>query len=156
MKIENLIKAIEDKKVKPSQLTTHQRRLIVKYYLEEQSHISNRTIANLIGVSDTHISRMKREVLKKSAWEIEEIDVKILAVSLKKKKEEYQRLAREKGDTKLAWDIEMDYIEKMQSLGFIFEMPKKTVHQGDEFHPLRVIVTKDGGPEGADPVGPAK
>jgi hypothetical protein len=93
--------------------------------MEEVSETSNRAIALLIGVSDLHVSRLKRDLLKKASWEVEHIDVKIMATAFKKKKEELQRRAMEGQDYSLAWKIECDYIAKMQDLGFIYKEPEK-------------------------------
>ena len=120
-----LIEALQKNKFSPQDLTLHQRKKIILYFLEEQSSESNRAIGRLIGISGQAVGQQKNSLLKNSAWEIEDINVKIVAVSLKKKKEEYQRRAMKKDDIRLAWQMEIDYIEKMQSLGFIYEAPKK-------------------------------
>ena len=125
MKATDLIKALQNKRIESSQLSSHQRKVIIKFFIEEQSDFSNNQIAELIGITNVHVSRLKHQSLKKAVWEIEDIDIKILAVSLKKRKEEYQRRAVKGNDISLAWKIEMDYIEKMQSLGFVYEAPKK-------------------------------
>lgn len=119
----HLINLLKDKKISPDELTPHQRKLVVKYYSEEMSYVPNSFIAEQIGVSDVHITRLKRELLKKGIWEVVSIDVTMLAVELKKKRDELFRNAVRAGDNGTAWRIECDYIEKMQSLGFVYKAP---------------------------------
>jgi hypothetical protein len=120
-----LIKLLTDKKLAAADLQPHQRKVIVKYYMEEMSYVSNGFIGDMIGCTDVHVSRLKRNILRKSIWEIDDIDIKALALSLKKRKEEYQRAAHRAGNIGLAWAIECEFIEKMQKLGFVYEAPQK-------------------------------
>jgi len=123
-RVVELIELLQKKKVKAEDLSYRQRRRIIKYFLEEQSEVSNTQIGELIGTTGQNVGQVKKHLLKEAAWEIDELDVKSLAVSLKKKKEEYQRKAAKDHNYSLAWKIEMDYIEKMQSLGFIHKEPE--------------------------------
>jgi len=129
-----LIEALQNKKIKAEDLTSHERKKIVFYFLENQSDESNVAIGRLLGITSQAVGYLKKQLLKQSAWEIEDIDIKMLAVSLKKKKEEYQRKAVAGKDVRLAWQIEIDYIEKMQSLGFVYKAPEKI--QGNFTHTL--------------------
>lgn len=128
-----LIEALQNKKINAEDLTSRQRKKVVLYFLENQSDESNVAIGRLLGITNQAVGQIKKQLLKESAWEIEDVDIKMLAVSLKKKKEEYQRRAVGK-DVRLAWQIEMDYIEKMQSLGFVYKAPEKI--QGNFTHTL--------------------
>lgn len=121
----SLITGLSSEEIDKENLSPHQRKVIVKYYLENESQTSNVFIARLIGVSDVHVSRIKRQLLEDSAFEIERLDVVRMAVSLKKKKEEYQRKASEDGNYNLAWKIELDYIQAMQELGFVYKAPTR-------------------------------
>jgi hypothetical protein len=118
-RVVELIKLLQNKKVKPENLSYRERRQIIKYFLEEQSEVSNSQIGELIGTTGQNVGQVKKTLLKAAAWEIDELDVKALAVSLKRRKEEYQRKAAKDHNYSLAWKIEIDFIEKMQSLGFI-------------------------------------
>ncbi len=122
-RVVKLIELLQKKKVKPEALGYRERRKIIQYFLEEQSEVSNRQIAELIGTSRQNVYQVKKTLLKNAAWEITELDVITLAVSMKKRKEEYQRRSVQKKDFSLAWKAEMDFIEKMQSLGFIRKAP---------------------------------
>lgn len=138
----NLIDLLDKGKIMPESLTPHQRKVIVKYYMESMSYVPNTFIADSIGVSDVHVARLKREMLKKSVWEIETIDIKMLAAALKKKKEEYQREAAKKGEYALAWKIECEYIEKMQELGFVYKAPQKHQFIPTELEEFRERMTE--------------
>ena len=118
-RVVELIELLQKKKVNPESLSYRERRKVIKYFLEEQSEVSNTQIGELIGTTGQNVGQVKKTLLKEAAWEIDELDIKALAVSLKKRKEEYQRKAAKDQNYSLAWKIEMDFIEKMQSLGFI-------------------------------------
>ena len=122
-----ILKGLEDGLIKKEDLTSHQRKVVVKFYLEELSHTSNRAIAEKIGISDMQVGRIKKFLLRHSVWEIEDVDVKMVAVTLSKKKEEYQRKAAKDGDTALAWRIECDFVEKLAALGFIKLQPARVL-----------------------------
>lgn len=123
-----LINLLQKQTLRPDQLSSHQRKVIVKYFMEEQSNFSNVEIGELVGVTNVHVSRLKRELLRNSLWEIEALDVEMLAVSLKKKKDELQRRAMQispSPDLALVWKIENDFIEKMCEMGFIKLQPAR-------------------------------
>jgi len=124
-RVVKLIDLLQKKKVKPESLGYPERRKIIQYFLEEQSEVSNRQIAELIGTTRQAVGQMKKTLIKNAAWEIDELDLKLLASSLKVKKEEYQRKAVKKGDLTLAWKIEMEFIEKMQSFGYVHKEAEK-------------------------------
>ncbi len=123
-----LIEHIQNEKVKPENLSWRERRQIVKHFLEEQSEVSNAQIGALIGTSGQHVGRVKKSLLKEASSEIDELDIKLLATSMKKRKEEYQRKAAKREDYSLAWKIEMDFIEKMQSFGFVHKEAEAVAH----------------------------
>jgi len=128
----NIIHLLNTKQIAAAELTPHQRKVVVKYYLEEESHVSNVFIANFIGVTDVHVSRIKRQLLRNASYEIDQMDVRSMAVSLKKKKEEYQRKAATKEDFSLAWKIELDFVAAMQGLGFVYKSPDKHMLIGEQ------------------------
>lgn len=118
-----LIEALDTKVIKPENLSAHQRKVLVKYFMENQSDITNAVLGQMIGITDGQVGRLKKELIKRAVWEIEEIDIKMLAAALLKKKQEYQKKAAKAGNYSLAWQIEKDYIEKMQELGFVYKAP---------------------------------
>lgn len=118
-RVVELIELLQKKKVKPESLSFRERRKIIKYFLEEQSEISNTQIGELLAVTSQAVGQMKQTLLRNAASELDDLDVKLVAVSLKKRKEEYQRKAAKDQNYSLAWRIEIEFIEKMQSLGFI-------------------------------------
>lgn len=125
-----LVNGLTTKKILPEGLVPRQKRLIIKYFLEHKPEFNNVEIARLIGMSDMYVHNIKNRLLKQGAWEIDAIDVKILAVSLKKKKEELQRRALNTGDISMAWRIECDFIKEMQGLGFVYKAPEKLAIAG--------------------------
>ena len=120
-----VIQLLKDKRLKKDDLTPRQRKLVVKYFTEEASEFSNQNIADMIGVTDVRVGQIRQQLLKSAVWEIETIDIKMLATGLLQKKKQFQRRAVERNDFSLAWQIEKDYIEKMQSLGFVYKAPEK-------------------------------
>jgi len=124
MKIPQLVEALDKGTIRPDQLTPRLRKMIVLFFMKEQTTIPGRQVAALIGVTEGQVSRIKHRFLRDYYFELED-DVKKIALGLKWKKDELQRKAMHAADYKLVWDIEMDYIEKMQSLGFVYEAPKK-------------------------------
>lgn len=120
-----VIQLLKDKRLKKDDLTPRQRKLVVKYFTEEASEFSNQNIADMIGVTDVRVGQIRQQLLKSAVWEIETIDIKMLAAGLLQKKKQFQRRAVERNEISLAWQIEKDYIEKMQSLGFVYKAPEK-------------------------------
>lgn len=125
-----LINRLQTKTFKQEDLIPRQKRLIIKYFMEYKPEFSNVEIARLIDMSDMYVHNEKQEMLRQGASEIESIDVKIVAVSLKKRKEELQRRALTVGDIRLGWQIECDFIREMQNLGFINKAPEKIAIAG--------------------------
>jgi hypothetical protein len=120
-----IIELLQKGRITGEELSARQRRVVVKYFMEEMTDQSNTSIASLIGVTDVHVCRIKRELMKRGMWEIESVDIKMLALGLLKRKVEYQRRAAETQNWSLAWKIECDFIEKMQSLGFVYKEPER-------------------------------
>lgn len=138
-----LIKRLDSGKVKPKELTSHQRRVVVKYFLEERSDVSDLKIGELIGVTGQAVRWIKRKLIDEAFWQIEELDIKRLATSLLRKRNEFQRRAAGDKDWRLAWQIELDYIKAMTDLGFIARTP--IPFKLEEEYVIRVVyVDKDG------------
>lgn len=125
-----LINRLQTKKVNPQDLINRQRAIIVKYFMENQPEFSNIEIARLLGISDMSVHRWKKKALRQATWEIDDMDIKILAVALKKSKENLQRRAYAAQDNRLAWQIECEFISKMQDLGFVYKAPEKVAIAG--------------------------
>ena len=119
-----LINRLQTKQIKSEDLIPRQRALIIKYFQDSKPEFSNVEIGRLLGISDMSVHRWKQKALRQATWEIKSIDVNILAVSLKKCKEELQRRAFTSGGITglgLVWQIECDYIREMQGLGFVYK-----------------------------------
>lgn len=125
MRLMQLLDALATGKVDPARLTARIRKKIVQYFMEERSEATNRYVAKLIGVSDTQVCRIRRQLVRRSSWQIEDMDVKELATELKIRKTELQRRAIGSRDYGLAWKIECDFIDKMADLGFLKLPPKR-------------------------------
>lgn len=106
-------------------LNAHERKIIVKYFYEEDSSWSNTAIAKLIAVTPQQVCKIKRWLKKVGVWEVEAINIEGIAIDLLKRKMEYQRKAVDGGDYALAWRIEVEFVEKMQDLGFVYKAPEK-------------------------------
>jgi hypothetical protein len=120
-----LIGRLQRKEMTGEQLSPHQRKVIVKYFYEEDSSWSNSAIGQLIAVTPQHASHIKGMLKRIGLWEVEAINIEIIALDLYKRKMEYQRKAVDKEDFALAWRIEIEFVGKMQDLGFIYKAPQE-------------------------------
>jgi hypothetical protein len=121
----DLISRLQKNQLTGEALSPHQRKVIVKYFYEEDSSWSKGAIAQLIGVTSHQVGKIKSALKRIGMWEVESIDVMVIGVDVLRKKNECQRKAADKGDWALVWRIEMEYVEKMQGLGFIYKAPEK-------------------------------
>jgi hypothetical protein len=122
-----LIEQLDKGLVKPDTLSPRLRRKIVQFFVEEQSEATNRSVARICGVSDSHVARLKRQLIRSSSWMIDDLDVKEIATELKIRKTELQGRAIKTGDYGLAWRIECEFIDKMAELGYIAKVPDRVL-----------------------------
>lgn len=120
-----LIKLLNSKGMSASDLTAHERRKIVLYFMQEQSDFSDTDISRVIGIRSTQVAHIKKEMLKKGMWELSSLDTGTVALQFVMKKREIQRKALQKENYDLAWKIEVDFVSTLQRMGFIFEAPQK-------------------------------
>ena len=137
--------ALQEKKISKEVLTPRDRKLVIAYFLEEQSEETNTAIAELLGITPQAVGKIKDRLLSEAIWEIETIDIKKLAARLKKKANELQRKAQKAGDYGIAWRIETEFIEKLQDLGFVMKSPVPIRLDSDMT--INVVYTKDTDPE---------
>jgi hypothetical protein len=123
-----LIDALQKKLIDPSALSSRLRTKVVQYYMEEHSEVSCRRVAEIAGCSHTHVVRLRRKLAEIAALELDTIDIKRVAGQFKMRKEELQRRAMSDRDWGTAWKIECDYIEKLQSFGFIILAPHRVLN----------------------------
>jgi hypothetical protein len=123
-KLLELVKALREKRVSPETLTPRLRRKIVLMLMREDSTIPNRAISELIGVNDGQVCRIKRSCLGSTSWQVDE-EMRHLVNLIWMKSSEFQRRCIVEGDARGAWSILRETVETLQSLGYVFEAPKK-------------------------------
>lgn len=125
----DVVKGLKEKRIDPSALSPRLRRKIVAMFMEEDSTVTSRNLAELLGVSESQVRRLRRTMVEKSAYDFER-DLQSILYSMRMKRDEYQRRALLRGDVSTAWRIEVEFIEKLQDMGVVFKAPKHIIMSG--------------------------
>lgn len=120
-----IINDLRAKKITTTSLDPHERRVVVCYFMDEESGFSNVDIGKLLGITAMQVGRIKKEMLRKGLWELNDLNTPTIALAFIKRKHEFQRKALSKEDYSLAWKIEVDYTDVLIRMGFALEAPKK-------------------------------
>ncbi len=108
--------------IDPKQLTRHQRRICVRYLLNDRKH-TQQEIAAILGVAESQISRDKRRIMEQNAWMAENIDERQVAVELARAGEAATARLFRKGKEKEAFEVQAKTIDVLQSLGYLKRAP---------------------------------
>lgn len=79
---EFLLKQIQAKTLKPESLTRHQRKLCVRYFMDEHPQTTERQMGRVLELSHSTVSKMKKEILWQDGWLVEQLDYKSYASNL--------------------------------------------------------------------------
>jgi len=120
----SILKRLETGSIRPESLDYHLRKKLVLFLLREDSTITNSRISQMIGISQAHVGRIRKAVLRMTTWDVD-AEVRELVNLVWMKSNEYQRRAVRSNDAAAAWKIFRESIELLQGLGFVFEAPKK-------------------------------
>ena len=122
-----VIQQIENKEICGKDLSPNSRRQIVaildKSYTQEET-------AHILDVSDRTIQRDIKAIKSKSAKLVKDLTVDRAGGELIRKANILYKFAVKVKDYKLAWQIELDLTEMLQSLGFIHKEPEEVKHSG--------------------------
>jgi len=130
-KLLDIIESLKNKRISGADLTTRLKRKIVQFFMTEHSELTNRFVASLLACSESLVCKIKHQLVRDMSWEMDRMDIKEIATAHKIKKTELQQRAMRAGDYALAWKIEMDYLDSLRRLGFIFEAPKRLLISDD-------------------------
>ena len=151
-RITEIVKALDEGRMKPSSLTPHLRKKIVQLYAYENAGATNRQIADLIGVTEWQVTKIRKRLMQKMSWEFEDIDVREIAADCKVKAHYLQGRAIRAGHYEVAWRIQMDLIETLMRLGLVYRAPERLavasmdVSKGDVRNALKEFFREHGVP----------
>ena len=77
-----LLRQIRENKLDAKRLTTHQRRLCIRYLLEEEPGTSEYAMAELLGTSRSAVNRYKNQIVEQDGWIVDKLDVRLYATNL--------------------------------------------------------------------------
>lgn len=124
-----LIELITRKAFNPHSLTRKDRLQLVAFLRQEGK--SQYEIARFLGFCDKTIWRDCRDIKRNAAQLVDEISLRQVTGDLIKEADILINKAKKKEDYKLAWQIKVDLIDKLQSLGFVYKAPDKLEHSGE-------------------------
>lgn len=117
-----LLGLISKQKVDPTQLTTHQRRICVRYLLQDMKHTQTE-IAVILKTTCATVTRDKQQIIKQNSWYVDDIDEKKWVVDLIQTAEVASARLFRGGKPKEGFDVKVKCIEMLQSLGYITKKP---------------------------------
>ena len=117
-----ILKLISEDKLDAKQLTTHQRRICVRFMLHEGKWTQSE-IADILGVHRSQIVRDKCKIRKQDSWMLNEIDERQFATDLMRVAELASARLFRKGLEKYAWQVQRECLESLQSLGYLEKKP---------------------------------
>lgn len=122
-RVRAIIKALQEKRIDAASLPSSIKKKIVIYFMEYQPEASTAAVAEIVGWKPTTVRETRRALLRDAAWEIDNLDVQTLAVDFSRKTEIIWHHALAKGDLTTALRAAESYIDKLQSLGFVYRAP---------------------------------
>lgn len=130
-----LLKLIREKQLDAKQLTTHQRRLCLRYLLEEEPGLSEYELADLLGTSRAAINRYKHQIIEQDGWIVDRLDTRLYAANLIRRFHIWVTKLEQKGAWAKAASLQKDLTEMLLELGVL----KGTVHAMTERSPQAQI-----------------
>ena len=121
---------LKDKKIVGKDLSPDERRVVVDALRHEYSQAN---IAHMLGVGDRTIARDVKAI-KESAAKDFKIDSSVIVSELTRLAGLLKRKATDAGDFKFVWQVELDLIKTLQSLGYVATATAKVEHTGQVAH----------------------
>lgn len=117
-----LLNLISTKKIDAKELTPHQRRVCVRFLLQDMKH-TQMEIAAIMKVSNAVVTRDKQLIIKQNAWYVDDINEKKWVIDLIQSAEVSSARLYRLGKNKEAFDVKVKCLEMLQSLGYITKKP---------------------------------
>ena len=144
----HLLNLISQKKLDPSQLTPHQRRICVRFLLQEGKHAQHE-IAAILKVREQVISKDKKKIRAQNTWMLDEIDERKIAVGILRSAELFAARLSRGGKYRDAWAVQKECVEVLQNLGYLKRAPIELKGQVTLQEILKLAIS---GEDGAHPV----
>jgi len=119
-----ILELVQEKKLMPTQLTTHQRRICVQYMLHERKWTESE-IADMLQVHRVTIARDKARIRTQDTWMLDNIDAGKLVVKVIQDAEVVSARLFRSSKYKDAWTVMKEMIELLQSLGYVKSKPSE-------------------------------
>jgi len=119
-----LIKQIESKAIEPKSLTSHQRKICVRYFIDEKPEVTEHQMAEFLGTSRASISRYKKQVIRQDGWIVDKLDPRLYMVHLCRiTQTRINKISQAAVNDPKLWEkahnLEMELCEKLMDLGFL-------------------------------------
>ena len=116
------LEKIAKKEIDPKSLTTHQRRVCVRFLLMEGKH-AQYEIAAILKCDPAVITRDKRRIQHQNSWMLDELDERRIAVNLIQVAEIASARLFRQNKSHEAWKVQRELMESLQSLGYVKKKP---------------------------------
>ncbi len=118
-----LLNGIKNKTIDPKKLSIHQRKILVRYFLQEHMEMPYSQISELTGSAPNWVSRYRNRMLQEDGWVVDQLDVRAYAVHLITTTKWSVLKLRQKGKIEQAQKIEFQLVEVLMELGYLPKAP---------------------------------
>lgn len=73
----SILKKLQEKSIDPKQLTAHQRKLCIRYFMDDQPEVTIAQMAKYLGINHSTISRIKNQIIRQDGWIVDKIDQRL-------------------------------------------------------------------------------
>ena len=113
-----ILRLLSEKKLDPEKINAHQRRICVRFLLQQKKH-TQVEIATILHVHESDVSRDKRKIQNENAWMLDELDERKIAIEIIHTAELASAMLFRNGKPKDAFDVESRMIDVLQTLGYL-------------------------------------
>lgn len=117
-----LLKLISEQKLNPRALSTHQRRICVRFLLQSRNH-TQLEIANILHVPESYVSRDKKKIQQQNEWMMDEVDERRMALEIMMAAHTASPRLFRKGKEKEAVEVLRIAVDTLQTLGYLKRAP---------------------------------
>lgn len=117
-----LLNLISKQQIDPKQLTKHQRRICVRFLIQDMKH-TQAEIGAIMKVTQATVSRDRKLIVKQNMWYLDDLDERKFVVELIQTAEVASARLFRGGKNKEAFDVKVKLVEMLQSLGYITKKP---------------------------------
>ena len=118
----HLLKLISEQKLEPKQLTTHQRRICVRFLLQQGSY-TQFEIAQILHIPEVYVYRDKKKIQEQNQWMLDDLDERRIAVDIIQTAERSIARLSKASKQKEAWTVAREMVEVLQTLGYLKRAP---------------------------------